>query len=858
MTQQRPRPNGFLFDVSVLELADERGEYCGKLLAGAGADVVKVEPPQGSRTRWTGPFYQDDADPERSLHFWHYNLGKRGVTLDVTQPEGQARLKDLVRNFDVLVETFPPGYLNGIGLGYETLREINPRLIMTSITPFGQSGPRRDWKSSDLVHLALGGIINCCGYDPLPNGEYDTPPIAPQMWHASHIVGNHAYMAIVAALLFRAQTGKGQFIDAPVHRAVSVNTEMDIPFYVYHRQAVTRQMARHAYPDIRPAHANITKDGRYVHCSDLMGGDPTLLAEALAVDGMADDLFDPKYRDAEYRKTDTVRRHINDVVRQWVAEYPFDADLWHKGQARRLHWAPIRRPEENLDDPHWGDRGSFAQIRHDDIDRTLTYPGQPWLSATAPWRSGPRAPHLGEHNDDIFGEELKLSETKLDGLQRPSNGANGIAAAKSLPFAIENVRITDLTWVLAGAGGPRMLASLGAEDIRVEWKDRLDLLRSGGVVMPLRPEDRARILAGEPFAPKIEGKEQGATFNENNPGKRGIGLNLRHPKGKELFKELVRISDVVVENFTALTMERLGLGYEELRKINPSLIYVQQPGFGRKGRYADYVATGPVAQAISGLTEQSGLPSPHPPAGWGYSYLDWSGAYFIAMAILSALYYRDRTGEGQYIDSSQAEPGMYLTGTAILDYVANGRPSQRTGNRSPYVPAAPHGVYRCAGQERWIAISVYDDEQWRALLGVLGNPTWADGEAFDTLDSRVARQDTLDPLMEEATRGWDPFDLMEQLQTAGVAAGVCQTAQDRMERDPQLAHLGFQKELRHSLVGTWPVKDFPVHLSESPAYVGGTIDRAAPLYAEDNDYVFGTLLGLTESDRISLREEDVI
>ncbi len=418
VTQQRHQQKGFLFDVRVLELADQRGEYCGKLLAGAGADVVKVEPPQGSETRGTGPFYHDEADPERSLHFWHYNLGKRGVTLDVARPEGQALLKDLVPHFDILVETFPPGYLESLGLGYDTLRELNPRLIMTSITPFGQSGPRRDWKGSDLVHLALGGIMNCCGYDPLPSGEYDTPPIAPQMWHASHIVGNHAYMAIVAALLFREQTGKGQYIDAPIHQAVSANTEMDIPLYVYNRKHVLRQTARHAQPEIRIPHACITKDGRYAHCSDILGGDASRLAETLDADGMADDLLDPKYRDAEYGKTETARRHVHDVIKRWVMAHKFDADLWHKGQAIRLHWAPIRRPEENLEDPHWDDRGSFAQVRHDDIDRTLTYPGHPWRSEAVPWKSGPRAPHLGEHNADVFGEELKLPKSKLDDLRK--------------------------------------------------------------------------------------------------------------------------------------------------------------------------------------------------------------------------------------------------------------------------------------------------------------------------------------------------------------------------------------------------------------------------------------------------------
>ncbi len=442
-----------------------------------------------------------------------------------------------------------------------------------------------------------------------------------------------------------------------------------------------------------------------------------------------------------------------------------------------------------------------------------------------------------------------------------------------MPFAIENVRVADLTWLLAGAGGPRMLASLGAEDIRVEWKDRPDWLRLGNPTVPIGA-DRERVLRDEPISIKAVGVNQGGTFAENNPGKRGISLNLRTPKGKEIFKELVRISDVVVECFTAQTMERLGLGYAVLRKINPSLIYVQQPGFGRTGNYVDFVSTGPVAQAISGLTEQSGFPDPYPPAGWGYSYMDWSGAYYCAMAMLSALYYRARTGEGQYMDCSQAEPGIYMTGTAVLDYVANGRRYSRTGNRSPYVPAAPHGAYRTkpalstaeGGTDRWIAIAVYSDDEWRALRGVLGDPStgsgqapaWSKDERWATLAGRMAGQDELNRLLESATKTWDGFELMDKLQAAGVAAGVCQTAHDRMFRDPQLKHRRFQVELDQSFVGKWPVKDFPVHLSESPAHAGGIINRGFPSYGEDNDYVFGTLLGIPESDRKALAAQEII
>ncbi|MCL0101579.1 CoA transferase [Dehalococcoidia bacterium] len=428
-----------------------------------------------------------------------------------------------------------------------------------------------------------------------------------------------------------------------------------------------------------------------------------------------------------------------------------------------------------------------------------------------------------------------------------------------MSFAIENVRITDCTWMLAGAGGPRFMASLGAEDIRVEWRENLDFMRTGSpTVIPIGDE-RDRVLRGEAVArPTRWSINQGGSFSENNPGKRGISLNLRTQKGKEIFKELVSISDIVIESFTSRTMERLGLGYEELRKVNPTVIYIQSSGFGKKGNYAGFSSTGPTAQAISGLTEMAGLPSPYPPAGWGYSYLDWSGAYFNAGLMLYALYYRTRTGKGQYIDAAQAEVGISLTGTAVLDNSANGRIWDRVGNRSPYIPAAPHGAYRCQGDDRWIAISIFNDEEWERLLEVLGDPDWAMESRFNELDSRIQCQDDLDRLLANDTARWDAFQLMYRLQEVGVAAGVCQDAEDRVENDPQLKHLGFHVKLPQTNVGTWPVKDFPGHLSETPAHSGGVLDRGFPNYGEDNDYVYGTLLGIDQKDISQLAAEDVI
>lgn len=395
--------SGFLFDLRVLELADEKGEFLGRLLAGAGADVIKVEPPGGSRTRSIGPFYQDIPHPERSLYFWHYNFGKRGVTIDLDSTSGQDSFRELASSADVVIETFPPGYLEGLGLSYGDLSLINPRLTMASITPFGQTGPRKHWKGSDLVHLALGGVMLNCGYDRTPDLVYDTPPVAPQMWHAYHIACNQTYIAVLAALLSREQSGRGQYIDAPIHQAVSANTETDVPTWVYTRMPVYRQTGRHAATRPTTATQAMTKDGRYVLCSPGLGRSTDALLDILSQYGMAMDTTEPQYQDQKFTGQPHVLHHIDSLAKKLVGSYRFDKDLWHEGQQRELHWAPIRKPEENLADPNWLERQTFIDVYHEDIDRTLTYTRSPWLAETCPFREGPRAPQIGEHNIELLG-----------------------------------------------------------------------------------------------------------------------------------------------------------------------------------------------------------------------------------------------------------------------------------------------------------------------------------------------------------------------------------------------------------------------------------------------------------------------
>ena len=408
---------GFLFDVKVLELADEKGEFCGKLLAGAGAEVLKVEPPGGNPTRSLGPFYHDEPHPDRSLYFWHYNFGKRGVTLDIHSAEGVELLKKLIAQSDVLLDSLPLDTLTKLGLDWESLQQLNPRLIYVALTPFGRSGPWRDYKANDLVHLALGGQMMCCGYSPNEDGTYDTPPIAPQMWHAYHIAGNQAFMAIVGALIGRETSGQGEMIDVPIHQAVSVCTEIDVPNWIYNQTACYRQTGRHAQPVIGPEVQFPTKDGRYsiILPNPFPGGYETLVS-FLDSKGKAGDLTDKKYDDPNNRKGLAFAKHFADVQAECVAAFGLE-EIWREGQNLGIPWSPIRKPEENLQDVQWQMRETFTEVEHPELGERFPYVGAPMLPNEVSWRKGPRAPLVGEHNAEVYCGQLALSQDELAALK---------------------------------------------------------------------------------------------------------------------------------------------------------------------------------------------------------------------------------------------------------------------------------------------------------------------------------------------------------------------------------------------------------------------------------------------------------
>ncbi len=406
--------------------------------------------------------------------------------------------------------------------------------------------------------------------------------------------------------------------------------------------------------------------------------------------------------------------------------------------------------------------------------------------------------------------------------------------------ALEGFRICDFTGQLAGAGATKWLAAFGAEVIRIE-----DPVRQG----------RWDILRGmEPFKDGQRGLDYGGAFNNHNTDKLGITLNLRTDKGKEILTELIRISDAVTENFAAGVLDKWGFDYEALKAIKHDIVYVSNCGFGHEGPYSRYKTWGPIVQAVSGLTFSSSLPGQEP-AGWGYSYMDHTGAYYMAMAIMLALLHRQQTGEGQWVDLACTEAAVTLNGPALLDWTVNERPMRTetapNSNRSQYAPMAPHGIYACKGDDDWIAISCRNNSDWQQLASLIGDEWTApyDDEAY-----RLAHQDDLDRTLSEWTRTQDKFELQTKLRALPIPASAVQKPQERIERDPTTGNFGLWPTVEHTAIGEIQVDGQPVHLSGTD----WQSTRGAPCLGEHNHDVLSRLLGYSTDEIEALAEEGVL
>jgi crotonobetainyl-CoA:carnitine CoA-transferase CaiB-like acyl-CoA transferase len=412
----------------------------------------------------------------------------------------------------------------------------------------------------------------------------------------------------------------------------------------------------------------------------------------------------------------------------------------------------------------------------------------------------------------------------------------------AVPHPLAGIRVLDFTWVRAGPWATRWLGAFGAEVIKIEWPERPDILRRHRYAVPPGME---------------QGPNTSGHFNNTNANKLSVTLNVRTPRGLELVKRLIAVSDIVVENFSSRVLQDWGLSYAEMQRIRPDIIYVSMAGFGHTGRYHHYTTMGPSAQALSGLTFLSGLPGA-PPAGLGWSYLDDTGGLYGAMCALTALRHRNVTGEGQHVDLAQMITGITLVGSAFLDRTVNGRRARREGHppgnravwpgvqlRSTYrgPTVAPHNAYRTkgGGYNDWCVIACFFDGEWQRLVDLMGRPAWATDPKFDGVRGRIQHQEEMDQGIEQWTQTFDKYALTEKCQAAGIRAMPVQSAEDLVERDPQLQARGLYPEMDHPVLGRHKFLGIPFKLSKSPA----ALQRPAPLLGQHTREVLQKLLGLS-------------
>ncbi len=397
---------------------------------------------------------------------------------------------------------------------------------------------------------------------------------------------------------------------------------------------------------------------------------------------------------------------------------------------------------------------------------------------------------------------------------------------------LEGIRVADFTWVWAGPFCTLQLAHLGAEVIRIETATRPCITRQ----IPPWPD-------GKP------GLNRSGYFNQYNQGKRSLTLNLKSPQALDIAKKLIAKSDIITENFAGGVMERMGLGYEVLKRIKPNIIMIALSGYGATGPEKEHISYGPAQVPLSGMSSLTGYQG-WPPMHVGISYGDPNGGLHGAFAVLCALMYRARTGKGQYIDLSQFETSTAMVAEGLLDYSMNGAQPERNGNRDPHM--APHGVFRSAGQDRWVSLAIRTDEEWRRFCTAISQPELGSDVRFLTLADRKQNEDALESILTEWTKTRTPEEATTQLQAAGIPAAPAMTNKD-LSTDPHLNSRPIFVYNDHPEVGVKQHVGIPWQLSKTPLPV-----HAAPILGQDTDYVLRDILGYSETAIAELREREVL
>jgi crotonobetainyl-CoA:carnitine CoA-transferase CaiB-like acyl-CoA transferase len=846
-------PTQLVSGLRVLDLTDEKGLLCGKLLADMGADVILVEPPGGNPARNLAPFYKDQPGQDSSLFWLAYNTNKRSIILDLRQTDGQALFRRLVQHADVVLECFAPDTLAALGLGYDTLRQLNPRLILTSITPFGQSGPHKDYQAPDLVGMALGGFMHLAG-------DADKTPLRVGLPQAYLHAAAEAAAGTMVAYYARQHTGSGQHVDVSMQTCVIWTLMMASAYPLLHGEDLGRNGTFTRFGGKRLRTVYPCKDG-YISFFAIGGaiGAHTMrqLLAWMDAEHMTPAFLHAidwdRWDFAAMTQGDDAMQQDIDAIEQAVQTFFMThtkQELYAHAIAHRMLLAPITDARDIIDDPQLAAREYFVPLYHAVLDDTLRLPGPFAKFSATPLQITRPAPRLGAHNAEVYGTELGLSRADMLALHQlgviaPTPRAHAVAprrvsvtppsppaaAPETLPFA--GVRLVDFTWYGVGPLTTKYLADHGAEVIKIESLTRPDFVR----FLPPWPDATPGLNRSQAFA----------TLNTN---KLSVSLNLAKPAARDLVKRLIATADAVVENFSPRAMPNWGLDYTSLQAIKPDLVMLSASQQGQTGPHAAFAGTGNLLAALCGFYQITGYKGGEPRPLHG-AYTDFIVPRLASTALMAALDYRRRTGQGQYIDLSQLETSLHFLTPVLLDYAVNGRIAGRQGNRDSQ--AAPHGAYPCQGDDRWCAIAISTDAQWEAFCDILGRPAWTQRPAFATPLQRLRHVADLDQHVAAWTCTQEAHALMHRLQGAGVPAGVVARASD-LHADPQLQKRGFFFDLAHPELGVTRYDGPQFHLSATPA----VFNRPAPLLGQHNTYVLQELLGLSAADVARLVTAEVV
>ncbi|HXG52902.1 MAG TPA: CoA transferase [candidate division Zixibacteria bacterium] len=795
-----PAPR-FLQGYRVLDLADLRGQLCGRVFADLGAEVVKIEPPGGDPARQLPPFIVSAEGRRLSATFAHLNAGKSSAVLDLDREADREKLRRLAKTADVVIESFAPGKMESMGLGYADLSAVNPGIVMASITGFGRTGPKRDWACNDLVALAESGFLYI-------SGDPSLPPCRPPETQAYYFASLFAAAGALAALYRRRRTGRGDHVEASMQEALATQEHI-IRLWANEKQILKRAGSQHG--SVAPARIFTCRDG-FVYLYVTRQHWKLFLSvwkdHPPAFDG-------PEWLNNVYRRAHA--DELNPAVEAFVGGHTM-AEITELLQEKGIPCVPVNTPLGFIDDPHVRERGFIASVEHQGFG-AARQPAMPFV---------------------IDGARLPVgSAPVVDGWRWPEDGASAERQSRELREEggtseagggpLHGMRIVSFDHVLAGPYGTTILAELGADVIKIES-------RKGGL---------------DPFRFFGTGEDPNVSprFLEFNRNKRSFTVNLKHPRGQKVLHDLVARADAVLDNYSVEVVDRLGLAYDQLRAVKPDIVNLRMPGLGTTGPKRHFSTVGVNITAFTGLTYLWNHPGVvDPPVGSQTVFPDYVSGVLCAIIVIAGVLHRDREKKGAFIDLAQAEATAFMIGASLMEAAASGRDPQPAGNGS--AAFAPHDCYPCRGEDRWCVIAAESEAQWAELARRLGLER---DERFRTNADRLRNREALNAAIAAWTKERDAFAVRDELQAAGVPAGVVQTGKDLTE-DPHLRERGFIVAVDNPRLGRVVLPNFPLRFADARL----TRRWEFPVLGRDTEAVLREVVGYPEETIAELENEGVL